>query len=202
VKRILASAAVVGLFATVTIISNSPLKGDDNDRSRGDREREDEGELEVQTGFRIVPPNIKLNLQGKDIELVGLGSYIVNAQGACNDCHTCPSYVSGHNPFPPPVGVSGDGQINSANYMAGGVNFGVAVSANLTPDATGKPAGLTLEQFQIAIRTGHDPVRNDNLTIMPWPIYRHMTGRDLDAIYSYLSALPSATPGSCTGAGQ
>lgn len=201
-KRILASAAVVGLFATVTIISNSPLKGDDNDRSRGDREREDEGELEVQTGFRIVPPNIKLNLQGKDIELVGLGSYIVNAQGACNDCHTCPSYVSGHNPFPPPVGVSGDGQINSANYMAGGVNFGVAVSANLTPDATGKPAGLTLEQFQIAIRTGHDPVRNDNLTIMPWPIYRHMTGRDLDAIYSYLSALPSATPGSCTGAGQ
>ncbi len=121
-KRILASAAVVGLFATVTIISNSPLKGDDNDRNRGDREREDEGELEVQTGFRIVPPNIKLNLKGKDIKLVGLGSYIVNAQGGCNDCHTCPSYAPGHNPFPPPVGVSGDGQINSANYMAGGVN--------------------------------------------------------------------------------
>jgi len=202
VKRILASAAVVGLFATVTIISNSPLKGDDNDRNRGDREREDEGELEVQTGFRIVPPNIKLNLKDKDIKLVGLGSYIVNAQGGCNDCHTCPSYTPGHNPFPPPVGVSGDGQINSANYLAGGVPFGVAVSANLTPDATGKPAGLTLEQFQITIRTGHDPVRNDNLTIMPWPIYRHMTGRDLDAIYTFLSAIPSATPGSCSGAGQ
>ena len=203
-KRILVSAAVVGLFATVTIISNSPLKGDDNDRNR-DREREDDGELEVQTGFRIVPPNIKLNLQGKDVKLVGLGSYIVNAQGGCNDCHTCPSYVKGHNPFPPPVGQSGDGQINSANYMAGGVPFGVAVSANLTPDATGKPEGLTLEQFEIAIRTGHDPVRNDDLTIMPWPIYRHMTGRDLDAIYAFLSALPSlpsATPGSCTGAGQ
>ena len=71
-KRVLASAAVVGLFATVTIISNSPLKGDDNDRNRGDREREDEGELEVQTGFRIIPPNIKLNLKGKDIELVDL----------------------------------------------------------------------------------------------------------------------------------
>ena len=201
-KRILASAAVVGLFATVTIISNSPLKGDDNDRNRGDREREDEGELEVQTGFRIVPPNIKLNLKDKDIKLVGLGSYIVNAQGGCNDCHTCPSYTPGHNPFPPPVGVSGDGQINSANYLAGGVPFGVAVSANLTPDATGKPAGLTLEQFQITIRTGHDPVRNDNMTIMPWPIYRHMTGRDLDAIYTFLSAIPSATPGSCSGAGQ
>ena len=203
-KRVLASAAVVGLFATVTIISNSPLKGDDNDRNRGDREREDEGELEVQTGFRIIPPNIKLNLKGKDIELVGLGSYIVNAQGGCNDCHTCPSYTPGHNPFPPPVGVSGDGQINGANYLAGGVDFGVAVSANLTPDATGKPAGLTLEQFEITIRTGHDPVRNDNLTIMPWPIYRHMTGRDLDAIYAYLSSIPSAqTPNiHCKNAGQ
>ena len=199
-KPILASAAVAGLLLTATILSNSPLKGDDNDRHRG--EREDEEKLEVQIGFRIIPPNIKLNLEGKDIELVGLGSYIVNAQGACNDCHTCPSYKPGHNPFPPPVGVSGDGQINSANYMAGGVNFGVAVSANLTPDASGKPEGLTLEQFQIAIRTGHDPVRNDNLTIMPWPYYRHMTGRDLDAVYTFLSALPSATPGSCTGAGQ
>jgi hypothetical protein len=88
VRRILASAAVVGLYATVTMISNSPLKGDDNDRNRGDREREDEGELEVQTGFRIVPPNIKLNLKGKDIKLVGLGSYIVKPQGACDDCHT------------------------------------------------------------------------------------------------------------------
>jgi hypothetical protein len=201
VKRILAStAAVAGLFAAVTIVSNSPLQGDDNDRNRGDRE--DEGELEVQTGFRLVPPNIKLNLQGKDIKLVGLGSYIVNAQGGCNDCHTCPSYTPHHNPFPRPVGVSGDGQINGVNYMAGGVPFGVAVSANLTPDATGKPVGLTLEQFEIAICTGHDVVRNDNLTIMPWPIYRHMTGRDLDAIYAFLSALPSATPGSCTGAGQ
>ncbi len=66
--------------------------------------------------------------------------------------------AKGHNPFPPPIGVSGDGQINSANYLAGGVNFGVAVSKNLTPDAMGKPEGLTLEQFQIAIRTGHDPI--------------------------------------------
>jgi hypothetical protein len=54
VKRILAStAAVAGLFAAVTIVSNSPLKGDDNDRNR--REREDDRELEVQIGFRIAP---------------------------------------------------------------------------------------------------------------------------------------------------
>jgi hypothetical protein len=208
VKRILAStAAVAGLFAAVTIVSNSPLKGDDNDRNR--REREDDRELEVQIGFRIAP--VKLNLKDKDPELVGLGSYIVNAQGGCNDCHTCPSYAPGHNPFPPPVfGAGGDGQINAATYLAGGVDFGPPLtaggvtSANLTPDANGRPEELTLEQFEIAIRTGHDPVRNDNLAVMPWPYYRHMTERDLDAIYTYLSSIPSAkTPDiHCTNAGQ
>ena len=197
-KRILVStAAVAGLFAAVTIISNSPLKGDDRDRNRG--EREDDRELEVQIGFSIAP--VKLNLEDKDPELVGLGSYIVNAQGACNDCHTCPSYAPGHNPFPP---VGGDGQINAATYLAGGVDFGPVTSANLPPDANGRPEGLTLEQFEIAIRTGHDPVRNDNLAVMPWPIYRHMTGRDLDAIYAFLSSIPPAkTPDiHCKNAGQ
>jgi hypothetical protein len=145
-------------------------------------------------------------LEDKDLELVGLGSYIVNAQGGCNDCHTCPSYVPGHNPFPPPFGVSGDGQINSATYLAGGVDFGGVTSKNLTPDAEGKPAGLTLEQFETALRTGHDPLdpKNGLLAVMPWPIYRHMTGRDLDAIYAYLSSIPSAkTPNiHCKNAGQ
>jgi hypothetical protein len=135
---------------------------------------------------------------------VGLGSYIVNAQGGCNDCHTCPSYTPRHNPFPPPFGVSGDGQINPNGYLAGGVDFGPVTSANITPDANGRPAGLSLDQFETTIRTGHDPVRNDNLAVMPWPIYRHMTGRDLDAVYVYLSAIPSATPPAthCTNAGE
>lgn len=205
-KRIMLSlAAAAVLLAAATVISNSPLKGDDNNRSSG--QREDERELEVQIGFRISP--VKLNLKDKDPELVGLGSYIVNAQGGCNDCHTCPSYAPGHNPFPPPFGVSGDGQINSTNYLAGGIAFGPppptgVVSANLTPDATGKPGGLTLEQFEIALRTGHDPLdpKFGLLAVMPWPYFRYMTGHDLDAIYAYLSAIPSATPGSCTGAGQ
>ena len=100
-KRIVASAAVVILFATVTILSNSPLKGDDNDRDKREAD-------EIQIGFSISP--VRLDLRDKDPELVGLGSYIVNAQGGCNDCHTCPSYAPGHNPFPAPFGVSGDGQ--------------------------------------------------------------------------------------------
>jgi hypothetical protein len=203
-RLLLSTVAIVVLFVAVTLTSNFSVKGDDN---RRDRNREDEGALEVQIGFSIAP--VKLNLKDKDPELVGLGSYIVNAQGGCNDCHTCPSYAPGHNPFPPPIfGAGGDGQINAATYLAGGVDFGppgnVVTSANLTPDANGRPEGLTLEQFEIAIRTGHDPVRNDNLAVMPWPYYRHMTGRDLDAIYAFLSAIPPAqTPvNHCANAGE
>ena len=200
-RTLISSATAAVLFTAVTVISNSPLKGDDNDRKR------DELEREVEIGFRISP--VKLNLKDKDPERVGLGSYIVNAQGGCNDCHTCPSYAPKHNPFPPPFGVSGDGQINGENYLAGGIAFGPpppvgVVSANLTPDSTGKPGGLTLEQFEIALRTGHDPLdpKFGLLAVMPWPYFRHMTNQDLEAIYAFLSAIPSATPGSCTTAGQ
>ncbi|MBV9273590.1 MAG: hypothetical protein JO333_06830, partial [Verrucomicrobia bacterium] len=93
-RTLISSATAAVLFTAVTVISNSPLKGDDNDRKR------DELEREVEIGFRISP--VKLNLKDKDPERVGLGSYIVNAQGGCNDCHTCPSYAPKHNPFPPP----------------------------------------------------------------------------------------------------
>ena len=115
-----------------------------------DKHSNDDAEFSrILTGLKISP--VRLNLKGKNLALVGLGSYIVNAQGGCNDCHTCPSYKPGHNPFPPPFGVGGDGQINAPTYLAGGVDFGppgnIVTSANLTPDANGRPEGLTLEQF-------------------------------------------------------
>lgn len=193
-KPILTSiAAVAALFGASTLIGNLPVQGDNNDRDR---------ESEIQIGFQISPiPPAKLNLQGKNRALVGLGSYIINAQGGCNDCHTCPSYKPGHNPFPPTLS---DGQINDVNYLAGGVAFGPFISKNITPDpTTGRPEGLTLEQFKNVMRTGFDPVDGMTLSVMPWPIYRNMTDRDLEAIYSYLSAIPHAEPGDCpTGAGQ
>ena len=51
------------------------------------------------------------------------------------------------------------------------------VSDNLTPDSTGKPDGLTLEQFKIVLRTGHDVLTKGHptLAVMPWPYYRNMT---------------------------
>ena len=96
-------------------------------------------ESEIQEGFAIAP--VPLNLPGKNHALVGLGSYIVNAQATCNFCHTCPSFAPGHNPS---NGI-GDGQANAENYLAGGLPFpmfGVS-SKNITPDSSGLPAGLT-----------------------------------------------------------
>ena len=152
-------------------------------------------ELErIVRGYRIAP--VPLNLRGKDLALVGLGSYIVNGQGGCNDCHTDPEYVSGGDPH------NGEPeQINTEQYLAGGgTGFGPFVPRNLTPDANGLPAGLTRAQFLRVMRTGVDlkalppPVpspANDLLQVMPWPVYRKMIDRDLNAIYEYLKAIPS-----------
>jgi hypothetical protein len=52
------------------------------------------------------------------------------------------------------------------------------------------------------MRTGFDPVDKDTLAVMPWPIYRNMTDRDLEAIYAYLSAIPHKEPGQCVAPGQ
>ena len=151
----------------------------------------------IQKGFEITP--VPISVKGRDRNSVGLGSYIVNAQAACGDCHTCPTYEPGHNPF-----AGGDGKINAANFLAGGVPFpGGIVSANITPDESGKPAGLEFEEYLQLIRTGHDPDEPDEiLQVMPWPIFRNMTDNDIHAIYNYLSSIPHAEPGSCAGPGQ
>jgi hypothetical protein len=157
----------------------------------------------IQRGFQITP--VVLNTQGKNRALIGLGSYLVNAVSECNDCHSCPTYAPGHNPFD---GI-GDGALNPTNHLAGGVNFGPGpdgddiISANLTPDETGRPAGLTFEEFATLIRTGHDPDEPDEvLPVMPWPFFRHMTQGDLRAIYEYLRSIPHAEHGTCSGPGQ
>ena len=159
-------------------------------------------EYEIRKGFAIAP--VPLNLQGKNRNLVGLGSYIVNAQGGCNDCHTNPPYTPGHDPYlgQPP-------RINKEHYLAGGQEFGPFVSRNLTPDMSGLPAGLTVNQFFQVMRRGTDikfipphvpSDEKDLLQVMPWPVYRNMSDRDLRAIYEYLRAIPHAEPGSSTAA--
>ena len=148
-----------------------------------------QGKSNIQQGAEIAP--VPLELDGLNPALVRLGSYIVNAQGGCNDCHTAPSYADGGNPFfgQPEI-------INAAGYLGGGQVFGPFTSRNLTPRASsGLPAGLTLEQFVEAMRLGTDfknrhPDISPLLQVMPWPVYGKMSDRELHAIYEYLRAIP------------
>jgi hypothetical protein len=187
-------------------------------RSPRVRADDDDQDSRVRIGFQIAP--VKLNLAGKDRELVGLGSYIVNAQADCNGCHTGGgppnfNYAAGGNPY-----FGQKQKVDPTVYLSGGQNFGPVgpppspdiISRNLTPDKTGRPeGGHTFAEFLQIIRHGKDfdhlhpncsatrttdcipaftGVDGDLLQIMPWPVYQSMTDHDLRAIYTYLSAIP------------
>ncbi len=187
--------------------SFSSPRGDDDDDNRDPR---------IQKGFQIAP--VKLSLNGKDRDLVGLGSYLVNAVGDCNGCHSQgPQNEYNSNPylrfpfFKPPK------KVNPDTYLGGGFSFGKfgpnspeIVSRNLTPDKTGRPeGGATFGEFYEIMRTGKDfdhlhpncsatittncldaPFNGDLLQVMPWPAFQDMTDHDLRAIYEYLGAVP------------
>ena len=165
---------LLGLAAVASL----PIYAQDDDN--------DVSSSRVRLGFRIAP--VPLDVRHKNRALVGLGSYIVNAQGACNDCHTAPPFAAGGDPFQGQFTV-----VNSAVYLAGGAPFGPGIiSRNLTPDSLGRPAGLTLEEFVTTLRTGRDPDDPGHiLKVMPWPVYGQMSDRDLRAVYEYLRAIPS-----------
>jgi len=205
-------------------------------RVHADDDRDSDAALAA-IGLRIAPSFI--NIDGKDKTLVGLGSFIVNAQADCNGCHgsdPANEFLPTNNPFYLKP-FNSPAIFNQATYMNGGQNFGPAgpgvvqdtssplyagpglgpniISRNLTPDYTGLPeGGHDLAQFFIIMRTGHDydqlhlncgtvvngstvtddcydaPVNGALLQVMPWPKFRHMTDRQLEAIWVYLSTLP------------
>jgi hypothetical protein len=158
----------------------------------------------IQTGYALIQQSgIPVNLKGKNPSLVGLGSFIVNAEADCNGCHGNPQYAPGGDPhLGQPEAIDLDG------YLVGGAPlFGPFLPRNLTPNAAGRPAGLTLERFVETIRTGKDlkfrdphvpSDLNDLLQVMPWPVFRNMSDRELSAIYEFLSTLPCKDP-SATG---
>jgi hypothetical protein len=187
-------AGTIGLAAILALTLTGAALSHENDEN-------DDLSSRVRIGFQIAP--VSLDLAGKNRALVGLGSYIVNAQGVCNDCHTYPSYAAGGNPFIP----AQPAVINSLQYLTGGRQFGPFTSRNLTPDEFGRPAGLTFEAFKTIIRTGAEPDRPAGsglpplLQVMPWPVYAYMTNRDLRAIYEYLRAIPSRPDNPAPGPG-
>jgi hypothetical protein len=203
------------LASSVLLALGGISHGEDNDDSIS--------ASKVQQGFDISPvPKAKLNLAGKDAARVGLGSYIVNAVDGCSGCHTFPQYLekgdpAGSNPTagdpfqgtPSTQGFSRRlvANYNVSHYLAGGRCFGPGLmSFNLTPEATGRPLGLTEAEFIKVMRTGEDihcekspsdPIctlgpDTPLLQVMPWPNFHNMSDTDLKAIYAYLTALPPA----------
>jgi len=166
------------MFVLSVVVSTQGNKGGNGDDGS-----------KIQIGYEIAP--VPLDMKGKNPALVGLGSYIVNAQAGCNDCHTNPPYAPGGNPF-----LGEPKQINVDGYLAGGTVFptghgGTVTSANITPDDEGLPAGLTFQEYRELIRTGHDPDDPDEiLQVMPWPVFQDMNDRDIRAIYEYLRSIP------------
>ncbi len=175
-----------------------------------------ESQNKIAKGYQVAP--VPLNATGKDPNLLGYGSYLVNVVGECNGCHSGgpqSEYMPNGNPY-----LKQYPKVNPATYLGGGRDFGAfpdpagpfphIVSRNLTPDKTGLPmGGDTLQAFFNTIRTGMDmdkkhptcqgkpdgkclpaPFAGDLLQIMPWPAYQNMTDLDLTAIYTYLSAIP------------
>ena len=121
-------------------------------------------ESRIQRGFDIAP--VPLNVKGKNRALVGLGSYIVNAVGDCNGCHSAgprTEFADGGNPYLLSPPFTGTKQLNLTTYLGGGRDFGPGgpvlhlYSRNLTPDKTGLPAGgHTYKEFVEIMRRGTD----------------------------------------------
>jgi hypothetical protein len=173
----------------------------------------DSTESKVQRGLDAAP--VPLNLDGKDVGLAGLGSYIVNVQGDCNGCHSAgpaTEFSAGGSPY-----FGQPKMVNPAVYLGGGRDFGQLipgsaniVSRNLTPDNTGMPVGgHTFDEFLQIMRTGADmdhlhpacagapnanclppPFVGDLLQIMPWPNLQALSDHEFRAIYEYLKAIP------------
>jgi hypothetical protein len=177
IRAVIISIACVGSTATVAISADAP-----EDESINRDANALHFDSRVAIGYQINP--VPLGLRGKNRVLVGLGSYLINAAGACNDCHTQPPFAEGGNPFEGETEI-----INTAQFLAGGRQFGPITASNITPDEQGRPASLTFEQFEHLMHTGRDGDRI--LQVMPWSIYGKMTRLDLRAIYEYLSAVPA-----------
>jgi hypothetical protein len=179
---VVATALVfVGTAAVAVTTADQP----DSDSSR------------IQIGFDYATQQgITLNVAHRNRALVGLGSYLVNAIGGCNDCHTSPDgFAPGGSPY---RFLGASKQVNVQCYLAGGQSFGPFVSRDITPWQNGMPAGLTLDEFIHVIRTGEDPDHPGQvLFVMPWPTYQTMSDRDLTAIYEYLSAIPAIPANTC-----
>lgn len=126
----------------------------------------------------------------------GRGSYIVNSGALCIECHTNAPTVSPSST-----------KINTANFLTGGRVFATppplqpivktvrSASANLSGKANGffNQSAVTFATFLTLITHGvhaEDPPPQQPVAWpMPWQQFSNMTLDDLEAVYTYVSAV-------------
>ena len=177
-KQQLVKMAAGGLLTLGVIALTARLSAPPNVEAQNKDNNTEASRIKI--GFEIAP--VPLNLEGKDPDLVGLGSYWVNGVSDCNFCHTSggpPNYnfAAGFNPY-----FGQPKKTDPTTYLGGGTDFGPAVppipnvypppaywlpsgpyvgpdiiSRNLTPDKTGRAeGGRTFEQFKKILSHGTD----------------------------------------------
>src|ERR1019366_4934903 len=78
-KRVAAAMGLTAIVVTGMLITSSRGTAYDNNAQQDEQ-------LKIQIGFQVNP--VFLYTGGKDHDLLGLGSYIVNVVGDCNGCHS------------------------------------------------------------------------------------------------------------------
>lgn len=145
----------------------------------------------VLRGFTIQPlaqPDLTA-LPANEQSLFGRGSYLVNAAGRCNECHT--------NPPRNPVTQ----KINTAAYLGGGMVFpapaGQALKRSMSRNLCGATHGYTapFTDFAVAFASGLRAGSAAEPIAWPMPLWalRNLTTHDLEAVFTYLRLLPRRT---------
>ncbi len=108
------------------------------------------------------------------------GNYLTKVAG-CIDCHTP---------------LTDKGEPVPGMTLAGGQDFVIVKSANITPDVDTGIGKWTKEDFISAFKKWQDPAMQQIVvperqnTVMPWISYSAMKEEDLAAIYDYLRTVP------------
>jgi mono/diheme cytochrome c family protein len=154
-----------------------------------------------------LPLSAQAQAGDKSADKVARGKYIVTIAG-CNDCHTpwkigdkgpepdMSRMLSGHPQdmkMPPaPTPTAPWLMTGAATNTAWAGPWGVSFTANLTPDRETGLGKWTLRNFIDTIRSGRHMGRGrEILPPMPWPMHKHMTDADLEAVFSYLQSIPA-----------
>lgn len=150
------------------------------------------------------------NRPAQERERVKRGAQLVSI-GGCNDCHTPQKFdpklqlpvpdmtrmLSGHPgnaPDPESELLGNDQAVIGPTFTSFKLPFGIAYTANLTPDPETGTGSWNEQMFIRAVRTGRHlgaPAGRPILPPMPWPTLAAQTDDDLKAIFSYLQSIPA-----------